>query len=75
LFHLKGDRAGAQISPQNSIEPQDYATMPLVVASRGNRLPNEFFLDVLEDLHTGQALDRGPSPILTLMTLPYVGNA
>jgi hypothetical protein len=31
-----------------SIKPTDYAT--------GNKLPNEFYLYVLEDLHTGQSL-------------------
>ena len=50
LFHFKKDHA------QYSIKPEDYATKPLFVASKENRLLNEFFLYVLEDLHTCQSL-------------------
>jgi hypothetical protein len=40
-----------------SIAPEDYANgLPLFVAIKENRLLNEFFLYVLEDLHTGQGL-------------------
>ena len=50
MFHFKKDHA------QYSLEPEDYATKPLFVASKENRLLNEFFLYVLEDLHTCQSL-------------------
>jgi hypothetical protein len=50
LFHFKKDHA------QYSLKPEDYATKPLFVASKENRLLNEFFLYVLEDLHTCQSL-------------------
>ncbi len=51
LFHFKKDHA------QFSIQPEDYATKPLFVASKENRLLNVFFLYyVLEDLHTCQDL-------------------
>ena len=40
-----------------SIAPEDYtAGLPLFVAIKENRLLNEFFLYVLEELHTGQGL-------------------
>jgi hypothetical protein len=40
-----------------SIAPKDYdKDLPLFVAIKENRLLNEFFLYVLEDLHTGQGL-------------------
>ena len=40
-----------------SIAPEDYdKDLPLFVAIKENRLLNEFFLYVLEDLHTGQGL-------------------
>ena len=40
-----------------SIKPADYATKFLYSAiETDNRLPNQFFLYVLEDLHTGQSL-------------------
>jgi hypothetical protein len=41
---------------QYSIKAEDYETKPLFVASKENRLLNEFFLYVLEDLHTTQGL-------------------
>jgi hypothetical protein len=50
LFHFKKDHA------QYSLKPDDYATKPLFVASKENRFLNEFFLYVLEDLHTCQSL-------------------
>ena len=50
LFHFKKDHA------QYSLKPDDYATKPLYVASKENRFLNEFFLYVLEDLHTCQSL-------------------
>ena len=50
LFHFKKDHA------QYSLKPDDYETKPLFVASKENRLLNEFFLYVLEDLHTCQSL-------------------
>jgi hypothetical protein len=50
LFHFKKDHA------QYSLKPEDYATKPLFVASKENRFLNEFFLYVLEDLHTCQSL-------------------
>ena len=50
LFHFKKDHA------QYSLKPDDYATKPLYVASKENRFLNEFFLYVLEDLHTCQGL-------------------
>ena len=50
LFHFKKDNA------QYSLKPEDYATKPLFVASKENRFLNEFFLYVLEDLHTCQSL-------------------
>jgi hypothetical protein len=50
LFHFKKGHA------QYSIKPEDYATKPLFVALKENRLLNEFFLYVLEDLHTCQGL-------------------
>jgi hypothetical protein len=39
-----------------SIKAEDYETKPLFVSSEENRLLNEFFLYVLEDLHTTQGL-------------------
>jgi hypothetical protein len=40
-----------------SIAPEDYdKDLPLFVATKENRLLNEFFLYVLEDLHTSQGL-------------------
>ncbi len=39
-----------------SITAKDYETMPLFVSSKESRLPNEFFLYVLEDPHTSQSL-------------------
>ena len=36
--------------------PENYATKPLFAASAENRLLNEFFLYVLQDLHTAQGL-------------------
>ena len=40
-----------------SIAPEDYANgLPLFVVIKENRLLNEFFLYVLEDLHTRQGL-------------------
>ena len=50
MFHFKKDHA------QYSLKPDDYATKPLYVASKENRFLNEFFLYVLEDLHTCQSL-------------------
>ena len=50
LFHFKKDHA------QYSLKPDDYATKPLYVASKENRFLNEFFLYVLENLHTCQSL-------------------
>jgi hypothetical protein len=50
LFHFKKDHA------QYSLKPDDYETKPLFVASKENRFLNEFFLYVLEDLHTCQSL-------------------
>jgi hypothetical protein len=50
LFHFKKDHA------EYSLKPEDYATKPLFVASKENTLLNEFFLYVLEDLHTCQSL-------------------
>jgi hypothetical protein len=50
LFHFKKDNA------QYSLKPEDYATKPLFVASKENRFLNQFFLYVLEDLHTCQSL-------------------
>ena len=50
LFHFKKDHA------EYSLKPDDYATKPLFVASKENRFLNEFFLYVLEDLHTCQSL-------------------
>jgi hypothetical protein len=47
LFHFKKDHA------QYSLKPGDYATKPLFVE---NRFLNEFFLYVLDDLHTCQSL-------------------
>jgi hypothetical protein len=40
-----------------SIAPEDYVKgLPLFVSIKANRLLNEFFLYVLEELHTGQGL-------------------
>jgi hypothetical protein len=39
-----------------SIKAKDYETKPLFVYSKENRLLNELFLYVLEDLHTSQSL-------------------
>ena len=41
-----------------AIQPQaeDYANKPLFLASKENRFLNEFFLYILEDLHTCQSL-------------------
>jgi hypothetical protein len=39
-----------------SIKAGDYETKPLFVSSKESRLLNEFFLYVLEDLHTTQSL-------------------
>ncbi len=50
LFHFKKDHA------QYSLKPEDYETKPLFVASKENRFLNQFFLYVLEDLHTCQSL-------------------
>ncbi len=50
LFHFKKDHAGY------SIKAEDYETKPLFVSSKENRLLNEFFLCVLEDLQTSQGL-------------------
>ena len=50
LFHFKKDHA------EYSLKPDDYATKPLFVASKDNRFLNEFFMYVLEDLHTCQSL-------------------
>ena len=50
LFHFKKDHS------QYSLKPGDYATKPLFVASKDNRFLNEFFLYVLDDLHSCQSL-------------------
>ncbi len=50
MFHFKKDHAGC------SIKAEDYETKPLFVSSKENRLLNELFLYVLEDLHTTQGL-------------------
>lgn len=51
LFHFKKD------SRIYSIKPADYDSKPLFSATDpDNRMLNEFFLYVLEDLHTGQSL-------------------
>ena len=50
LFHFKKDHA------EYSLKPDDYPTKPLFVASKDNTLLNEFFLYVLEDVHTCQSL-------------------
>ena len=50
LFHFKKDHA------EYSLKPDDYVTKPLFVASKENRFLNEFFLYVLEDVHTCQSL-------------------
>jgi hypothetical protein len=42
LIHFKKDHA------QFRIKPEDYATKPLLVASKENQLLNEFFLYLLE---------------------------
>ena len=50
LFHFKKNHA------EYSLKPENYATKPLFVASKENRFLKEFFLYVLEDLHTCQGL-------------------
>ena len=50
LFHFKKDHA------QYSLKPEDYANKPLFLASKENRFLSEFFLCILEDLHTCQSL-------------------
>jgi hypothetical protein len=50
LFHFKKDHA------QYSLKPEDYANKPLFLASKENRFLSEFFLYILEDLHTCQSL-------------------
>ena len=50
LFHFKKDHT------EYSLKPDDYPTKPLFVASKDNTLLNEFFLYVLEDVHTCQSL-------------------
>ncbi len=39
-----------------SIKAEDYETKPLYVSSKENQLLNEFFLYMLEDLHTSHSL-------------------
>ena len=50
LFRFKKDHA------QYSLKPEDYANKPLFLASKENRFLSEFFLYILEDLHTCQSL-------------------
>ena len=50
LFRFKKDHA------QYSLKPEDYVNKPLFLASKENRFLNEFFMYILEDLHTCQSL-------------------
>ncbi len=56
LFHFKKDHA------QYSLKPEDYANKPLFLASKENRLLNEFFLYILEDLHCARFASPPPQP-------------
>ncbi len=49
-----------------SIAAEDYEALPLFVPIKENRLLDEFFLYVLEDLHTTQGLGASNSPVQTL---------
>jgi hypothetical protein len=57
LFHFKKNHVAYNIAAE------DYEAMPLFVSSKEDRLLNEFFLNVLIDLHTTQ----GPEPQLPII--------
>jgi hypothetical protein len=54
LFHFRKDQG------TYSIDPEDYPENPLFAAATDNRLLNEFFLLVLQDVHEWQSLGAHP---------------